>query len=572
MAIKIRKNENIQGFKCLDRNIKESLYADDTTLLLSDLNSLDAAIDTVNQFSNVAGPKLNLEKSEGVLLGPLKNTMDKYKNIKFTNDAIRVLGIYIGHDKEKCHEKNWNEKINKIRLIFERWKYRNLTMFGKILIIKSLAISKFIHTMSIIETPPDVLKEIEKTIYNFLWDKNERIKRKTLIGPKYMGGMGMIDIESKDKALKAGWLKRIHTKNPNSDFLNMRLSKKGIDCDYLVKSSCTQVDIIQNSLNIPSFWAKVFAYANECKSFKQNTVISDSEFLSEPIWFNKRLMLSNKPVFISNWTKSGILYVKDLYINGIFINENDCRDKLIYKANWMSEYIRVKKMFKKITHLFNTENAQFINIKKTWTLLNNNNLHCMKYQKSTFYYEILIKKKCIRNYMEKVWERDFNVEINWQSIYITRVWKNVDRKLAEFNYKILCNIINTRTNISRWNRNINENCQYCGTRQTPRHLLIECTRVQDLWAVVGKILKMDIYYRHIVLGNNPHNDLILKRNMVISYIAYSIYKFWILAENNKVNFATDCLFKFVKKDLFSRTVYLKDQEFTRICDKITTNL
>jgi len=34
-------------------------------------------------------------------------------------------------------------------------------------------------------------------IFNFLWDnKNEKIKRKTLIGDKLKGGLNMIDIES----------------------------------------------------------------------------------------------------------------------------------------------------------------------------------------------------------------------------------------------------------------------------------------------------------------------------------------------------------------------------------------
>ena len=101
---------------------------------------------------------------------------------------------------------------------------------------------------------------------------------------------------------------------------------------------------------------------------------------------------------------------------------------------------------------------------------------------------------------------------------------------------------------------------------------MECSRVHSLWAVIGKILKVNIQYKHIVLGNNPQTQLIQTRDLVISYIAYSIYKFWILAENNKVNFITDCPFNFVKKDLFSRTVYIKDQDFINACDRIIKNL
>ena len=72
MAIRLRDNQNIIGFQCLDKNIKHSMYADDTTLLLANILSLDNALDTVNGFSEVAGPKLNVDKTEGILLGPLK--------------------------------------------------------------------------------------------------------------------------------------------------------------------------------------------------------------------------------------------------------------------------------------------------------------------------------------------------------------------------------------------------------------------------------------------------------------------------------------------------------------------
>ncbi len=573
MAIKIRANTDIHGFQCSDENIKESLYADDTTLLLADLDSLDKAIDTVENFSKVAGPKLNVEKTEGILLGPLKDSIPAYRGIKFTNEAIRVLGVYMGHDKHMCHTKNWEDKLSRIRIVFERWKHRNLTIFGKSLIIKSLAISKLIHTMSIIETPDDILKEIEKLIFNFLWDSKDRIKRKTLIGQKLKGGINMIDIYCKEKAIKAGWIKRLSKNGPNSNFVNMYLRKYGIDCDYLVKTTCTKFDIYKETLKLPQFWAKVFAYANECKTLKTNDILTDSDFLCEPIWFNKRILLANKPVFISNWTKSSIRYVKDLFDhNGQFINEDYILNKLENTANWMAEFSKVKKMFKKLLEVFKTDNAPYVNIRNTWTLLHNNSLYCMKTQKSTFYYKILIDKKYTRNYMEDIWEREFNIEINWQDLYMTRVWKISDRKLAEFNYKLICNIINTRSIISKWNRNIHENCPFCGIRQTTRHLLYECSRVHNLWIMIGTILKMNITYKHLVIGNIPRTEYIIARNLVISYIAYGIYKFWIMSENQKVNFNHDCLTSFIRRDIFSRTVYVNNDIFKNICDRLLSEL
>ena len=89
------------------------MYADDTTLLLSNLESLRNALETVHQFSEVAGPKLNVEKTEGILLGPLKDTLNEYMGIKFTNKAVGCLGIYMGHDQIGCKRQNWLDKIEK---------------------------------------------------------------------------------------------------------------------------------------------------------------------------------------------------------------------------------------------------------------------------------------------------------------------------------------------------------------------------------------------------------------------------------------------------------------------------
>lgn len=46
-------------------------------------------------------------------------------------------------------------------------------------------------------------------LFNFIWDKTERIKRNTLIGNVLQGGLSFVDIECKIKALKASWVPRL---------------------------------------------------------------------------------------------------------------------------------------------------------------------------------------------------------------------------------------------------------------------------------------------------------------------------------------------------------------------------
>ena len=248
------------------------------------------------------------------------------------------------------------------------------------------------------------------------------------------------------------------------------------------------------------------------------------------------------------------------------------RGNLIDKRNWIAQYLKVKDIFKKISDDYNTRNAKFINIKPNWTLIHDNKIYNVMNAKSKFFYDILIENKFERNYMESTWENEFGLEkYMWKDIYKNQIWIT-DRKVGEFKYKIICNILSNKALISKWNKEINENCDFCGLKQTTKHLLYECPRVASIWDLVSDILKVKITYKHIVIGNLEENDFIYNRNLLITYISYSIYKHWIQSQNKKINFNTDCILKFIKKDIFSRTIYVKNKEFRRQCDFLVNNL
>ncbi len=97
---------------------------------------------------------------------------------------------------------------------------------------------------------------------------------------------------------------------------------------------------------------------------------------------------------------------------------------------------------------------------------------------------------------------------------------------------------------------------------------------KNLWVNISTIINLNIRYKHIILGNifTEENELVKSRNLLISYVAYSIYKFWVMSENEKINFTNDNLVVFVKKDLFRRTLYNKAKFFIQLCDNVCQNL
>ena len=61
LANRIRTSTEISGVKLTNTtDLRISMYADDTTLFLSDQISIRNAIDIITNFGTIAGPKLNL--------------------------------------------------------------------------------------------------------------------------------------------------------------------------------------------------------------------------------------------------------------------------------------------------------------------------------------------------------------------------------------------------------------------------------------------------------------------------------------------------------------------------------
>ena len=85
------------------------------------------------------------------------------------------------------------------------WKHRDLTIFGKILIIKTLALSIITH----VAISPEIIKDMNKLFYCFIWGKRDRMRRNILRLPLDSGGANMVDIESFFSSLKAAWLPKI---------------------------------------------------------------------------------------------------------------------------------------------------------------------------------------------------------------------------------------------------------------------------------------------------------------------------------------------------------------------------
>ena len=98
LATKIRHDDNVEGITVFQTVHKISQFADDTTLFLRNLNSVQNSITLVDQFGDISGLSLNVEKTKALWLGPWRFNSSKPFGLKWTTDPVRALGIFISYD------------------------------------------------------------------------------------------------------------------------------------------------------------------------------------------------------------------------------------------------------------------------------------------------------------------------------------------------------------------------------------------------------------------------------------------------------------------------------------------
>ena len=167
----IKANPDIEGLQFFSHTFLYSAYADDTTFFLRNEKSATEVIKTFDKFSLFSGLKINNAKCEiagiGVKKG-VKMALCGMDCIDLTEDVIKILGIYFSYNKKLEQEKNFLNHIVKIQNTLKLWKLRNLTNEGRIIVFKSLAISKLIHLALVTEIPTTTINLLTKIQMEFI--------------------------------------------------------------------------------------------------------------------------------------------------------------------------------------------------------------------------------------------------------------------------------------------------------------------------------------------------------------------------------------------------------------------
>ena len=178
-----RSSHLIRGIRVSNKEIKSSQYADDTTVFCRDRHSLKELLDLPDLFQNCSGLKINYSKSEALWLGKDANCADTPFGLKWPQDPISALGTCFSYDRIRCERENFSNKVNQIKKLFNLWSQRDLSLYGKRTIARSLGLSKLIFGCACLPTPAHIIDIVNKMVIEFVWShKRPKIKKERAKG------------------------------------------------------------------------------------------------------------------------------------------------------------------------------------------------------------------------------------------------------------------------------------------------------------------------------------------------------------------------------------------------------
>jgi hypothetical protein len=217
----LQVNENIQAITCNRLNYtwpKVLAYADDISVITQNNHrSVQAIFTEYDRLSKASGLFLNADKTELFNITSPNTFAMQMHNVRYNNvsynihnaTSVKINGIIFNTDKDAMANENFDAMMLKMHKHFLEWSKRNLSILGKIQIIKTFGLSQYLYSLAVIEFTQAQWKEINCHVAKFIWNKNyignrapNRISNVILFKPIEDGGFGMLQLDKVTSGLR----------------------------------------------------------------------------------------------------------------------------------------------------------------------------------------------------------------------------------------------------------------------------------------------------------------------------------------------------------------------------------
>ena len=150
---------------------KVGAYADDVTIIMPrSERSMKEVVSTLDRFELISGLKVNKDKTQVLRIGKGASSdkiLCEELGLKWVT-RLKVLGVNLSATPHEMLE-NFDEKIAEIESLLNNFTYRNITVYGRIRVVKAIALSKVTHLIQIIPNPPPAqILRLQRIINKFI--------------------------------------------------------------------------------------------------------------------------------------------------------------------------------------------------------------------------------------------------------------------------------------------------------------------------------------------------------------------------------------------------------------------
>ena len=218
---------------------------------------------------------------------------------------IRSHFTWFYKDPRKTLDVNYDNKFQEFEKILQLWKFRTTTLYGRINIVKTLALAKLHYVTGSLEVNEEFIEKTQCAIFDFIWKgKPPKVKNKITIQNLQDGGLKIPDFEKYVLANRVTWVKRLlDNKSSNLSYLLMFLPD--VDFSYFLNCNYNPNDL---PLEIPTFYRQILFSWFFLKEEPQNFI----EIRRETLFFNRYISIDGKYIFYPELMQNGLQYIDDL--------------------------------------------------------------------------------------------------------------------------------------------------------------------------------------------------------------------------------------------------------------------